>query len=93
MDHADENPLLDANLTDGSSSDTSVDDISLFKTLIQPPSHTVLQTVNIRTHVAVELSLSESNYAEWKCFFDAFIGKFGLRSHLTDAPTTDNRRD
>lgn len=89
----DENPLADVDLSDGSSCDTSVEDLSLSKTLIQTPPHTVLQTVNIHTHVPVELSIAESNYAEWKSFFDTFIGKFGLRSHLTTTPTSANRRD
>jgi hypothetical protein len=33
------------------------------------------------------------NYSEWRCFFDAFAGKFGLSSHLTSSPTAANRRD
>ena len=52
----------------------------------------MLQTVNIKNHVPVELDLTESNYTEWRCFFDTFVGKFGLSSHLT-SPTGANRRD
>ncbi|XP_066309033.1 uncharacterized protein [Miscanthus floridulus] len=37
--------------------------------------------------------LVESNYTEWRCFFDAFISKFGLGSHLSSPPTADDRRD
>jgi hypothetical protein len=94
MDASDANPFLNANLFDGSSS-TSFDDAgSLSDVIIQHPSHTVLQMVNIHhTHVPVKLSLSESNYTEWKSFFDAFIGKFGLTSHLTSAPTINDRHD
>ena len=49
--------------------------------------------MNIKNHVPVELDLTESNYTEWQCFFDAFIDKFGLSSHLTSSPTGTNRRD
>jgi hypothetical protein len=41
----------------------------------------------------MELDLTESNYSEWRCFFDAFIGKFSLSSHLTSSPTPANRHD
>jgi hypothetical protein len=56
-----------------------------------PPA--VLQTVNIESHVPVELDIAVSNYTEWRCFFDAFIGKFSLSSHLSSQPTTENRCD
>jgi hypothetical protein len=93
----DVNPLANADLSDGesssSSSKSSVVGASFTETFIQPHSPTVLQTVSIKNHVPVELDLTESNYSEWRCFFDAFIGKFGLTSHLTSSPTTANRRD
>jgi hypothetical protein len=38
-------------------------------------------------------SLIFRNYVEWRCFFDAVIGKFGLTTHITDAPTSAKRRD
>jgi hypothetical protein len=91
---ADENPPLNADLSDDDTSSQSSDgSASAADSIIQPPPSTVLQTVNIRHHVPVELSLTESNYAEWRDFFDFFIGKFGLTSHLTVAPTSANRHD
>ncbi|CAD6259706.1 unnamed protein product [Miscanthus lutarioriparius] len=54
---------------------------------------TVLQTVNIKSYIPVELDIAESNYTERRCFFDASIGKFGISSHLTSPPTAANRRD
>ena len=91
----DTNPLHDADLSDGesSSSTSSRGRVSFTETVVQPPSSTVLQTVKIKNHVPVELDLTESNYTEWRCFFDAFVGKFGLSSHLTSSPTGANRRD
>jgi hypothetical protein len=53
----------------------------------------VLHTVNIKSHVPIELDLTESNYTEWRCLFDAFVGKFGLSDHLSSLPTTENHRD
>jgi hypothetical protein len=49
--------------------------------------------VNIKSHVPVLLELAEPNYDEWRCFFDAFLGKFGLTSHVTSPPTSIQRRD
>jgi hypothetical protein len=91
----DANPLSNADPSDGesSSSTSSVNGASYTETVIQPPSSTVLQTVNIRTHVPVKLDITESNYTKSRCFLDAFIGKFGLSSHLTVAPTSANRHD
>jgi hypothetical protein len=43
--------------------------------------------MNIKSHDPVELDIAESNYTEWRCFFNAFIGKFSLRSHLSLPPT------
>lgn len=86
----DVNPLINGDLSGDDSSSQSSDGSD---SIIQPPSSTVLQTVNIRHHVPVKLSLSESNYAEGREFFDTFIGKFGLTSHLTAVPTSANRHD
>ena len=47
---------------------------------ISPPPAAVLQTVNIKYDVPIVLELAEPNYDEWRYFFDAFIGKFGLGS-------------
>ena len=88
------NPLYD--LPNSSDSDfensytSSIDDVS---PAINTPTAAVLQTVNIKSHALVELDLADPNYAEWCCFFYAFIGKFSLRSHLTSPPTPENRRD
>ena len=92
----DVNPLFEFNQSDAdsSSSGSSVSYEASFDAPVLPtPTAAVLQTVNIKTHVPVELNLAESNYTEWRCFFDAFIGKFGLGSHLSSPPTIDNRRD
>ena len=92
----DVNPHFEFNQSDAdsSSSGSSVSYEASFDAPVLPtPTTAVLQTVNIKTHVPVELNLAESNYTEWRCFFDAFIGKFGLGSHLSSPPTIDNRRD
>jgi hypothetical protein len=92
-----ENPLFQGDLSDAasshSSSASSDDALSLTDSFVQPPSATVLQTVNIKNHIPVELDLTDSNYTEWRSFFDTVVGKFGLRSHLTVAPTSANRHD
>jgi hypothetical protein len=92
----DVNPLFNANLSDGDNSSASSISGESFTgpapTVTTPPV-AVLQTVNIRAHVPVELSITDSNYTEWRCFFDAFVGKFGLSSHLSSPPTPDDRRD
>ena len=43
--------------------------------------------------IPVILELTEPNYAEWRTFFDAFIGKFGLSDHLFSPPTPAQRHD
>jgi hypothetical protein len=48
---------------------------------------------SVESHVPVVLDLVEPNYDKWRCFFDAFIGKFGLESHLSSPPTPAQRRD
>jgi hypothetical protein len=76
------------------SSGSSIDfDASFDAPAIAAPPVAVLQTVNIKAHVPAELDLAESIYTEWCCFFDAFIGKFGLDSHLSSPPTADNCHD
>ncbi|TVU03330.1 hypothetical protein EJB05_51139, partial [Eragrostis curvula] len=50
------------------------------------PKHTtaaMLPTVNIRAHVPVTLDVNESNYSEWRMFFDSVLGKFGLAEHIS----------
>lgn len=41
----------------------------------------------------IVLDIAESNYTEWHCFFDAFISKFGLGSHLSSQPTSAQHQD
>jgi hypothetical protein len=92
----DVNPLLDNDLFDGENSSTSSSSSGASLTssapIITTPSTAVLQTINIKSHVPVVLELTEPNYAEWREFFDAFIGKFGLTDHLS-TPTKAQRRD
>lgn len=56
-----------------------------------PPAATTLQTVNIRSHVPVVLDLAEPNYAQWRCFFDSVVGKFGIHGHLSASPSAADR--
>ena len=49
--------------------------------------------MNIRSHVPVVLDVAEPNHAEWRCFFDSVIGKFGLAAHVAVPPTRRQRRD
>ncbi|XP_066396521.1 uncharacterized protein [Miscanthus floridulus] len=90
------NPLFNTDISDVESSSTSSASISsdsyTAPAMTMPPA-AVLQTVNIKTHVPVELDIAESNYTEWCCFFDAFVGKFGLSNHLATPLTPADRRD
>ncbi|XP_066320050.1 uncharacterized protein [Miscanthus floridulus] len=93
------NPLFNADVSDvessstSSTSSTSIDGDSYTTPAKTTPQVAVLQTANIKNHVPVELDIAESNYMEWTCFFDAFVGKFGLNNHLTTPPTPANRHD
>jgi hypothetical protein len=93
----DANPLVDGDLSDGENSSASSSSSSASLTgsapVVTTPSTAVLQTVNIKSHIPVVLELTEPNYAEWRTFFDAFIGKFGLTDHLSTPPTKAQRRD
>ena len=62
---------------DSSSSSSSAADSGAAPVLPPPLSASTLQTVNIRSHVPVVLDIAEPNHAEWRCFFDSVIGKFG----------------
>jgi hypothetical protein len=92
-----DNPLFNADIFDVESSSTSSAGGESYTgptaTNIGPPTTTVLQTVNIKSHVPVVLELTEPNYDEWRTFFDAFIGKFGLGDHLSSLPTPAQRHD
>jgi hypothetical protein len=46
----------------------------------------VVQTVNIWNHVPILVDITDSNYNQWRCFFDAVLGKFGLDAHVTVPP-------
>lgn len=37
----------------------------------QPTASTVVQVVNIRSHVPILLDMAEPNYNLWRCFFDS----------------------
>lgn len=88
------NPLYDIpNSSDASSENSFTSSVDDVPPAVTTPTAAVLQTVNIKSHVPIELDLANSNYAEWCSFFDAFIGKFGLRSHLSSQPTPENRLD
>ncbi|XP_066351282.1 uncharacterized protein [Miscanthus floridulus] len=94
MPTVDENPLFDADQSTSDSSEasfTSSVDIDVSATNTPPTS--VLQTVNIKSHVPVLLKLAEPNYDEWRCFFDTFLSKFGLTSHVSPLPTSIQRCD
>ncbi|CAD6264375.1 unnamed protein product [Miscanthus lutarioriparius] len=76
-----------------SSPESSVDgEVSPAAAVNSPPA-AVLQTVNIKSHMPVVLALAEPNYDEWRCFMDAFLGKFGLTPHVSSPPTVLQRRD
>jgi hypothetical protein len=92
----DRNPLLDADVSDGGSSSHSSDGFSFTGaagSIVATPPIAVLQTVNIKAHVPVVLELANPNYDEWRCFFDAFLGKFNLTSHVSSQPTHEQRHD
>ncbi|XP_015635638.1 uncharacterized protein [Oryza sativa Japonica Group] len=58
---------------------------------VPAPSTSVLQTVNIRSHVPVVLDLDVSNYSQWRCSFESVLGKFGLEAHVQEPPALDLR--
>jgi hypothetical protein len=90
----DSNPLFDADVSDVDSNSSSSTDIGESYTAAPSTLPTnVLQSINIKSHIPVELDINDSNYTEWRCFIDAFIGKFGIGSHLSCPPTTANRRE
>ncbi|CAN6304092.1 unnamed protein product [Urochloa humidicola] len=60
--------------------------------VLPPAPATVVQTVNIRSHVPVTIDMDESNYTQWRCFFDSVLGKFNLTTHVA-SPTPMEQRD
>jgi hypothetical protein len=57
----------------------------------QPVSAAVLQTVNIRSHVSVLIEFDDSNYSQWRCFFESVLGKFGITDHVRSPPPLAQR--
>ncbi|XP_066309406.1 uncharacterized protein [Miscanthus floridulus] len=96
MDHMDDNPLFGLSMSSAPSSPSSptssVTSETPAPTAAAPPV-AVLQTVNIKSHVPVVLELANPNYDEWCCFFDAFLGKFNLGSHISSPPTAEQCHD
>lgn len=92
MSNFDMNPLFDvpSSAHDSSSSSASV---SAGDAPPTAPSAASLQMVNIKSHVPIVLSVAESNHADWRCFFDSVLGKFGLNSHITAAPSVTHLHD
>jgi hypothetical protein len=93
MPTMDDNPLFDADQSDTSSEASYTSSVAIDGSAASTPPTFVLQTVNIKNHVPVLLELAEPNYDEWRCFFDAFLGKFGLTSHVSSPPTSAQRHD
>ena len=56
---------------------------------LPPAPVSVVQQINIRSHVPIVLSLKESNYGQWRCCFDSVLGKFGLAPHVFSPPPLD----
>ncbi|XP_062224693.1 uncharacterized protein LOC133923398 [Phragmites australis] len=67
-------------------SDSPLDGVTL-----PPAPASVVQTINIRSHVPVTLDINDSNYSQWRCFFDSVLGKFGLTAHVSSPPALDQR--
>jgi hypothetical protein len=38
--------------------------------------------INIQAHVPVVLDMDESNFCQWRTFFDLTFKKFGLTNHI-----------
>jgi len=50
---------------------------SVFLVFINPYA-----SVNVKTHVPIELDLRLPNYNKWNALFTAMCGKFGLLGHI-----------
>ncbi|CAN6238986.1 unnamed protein product [Urochloa humidicola] len=72
---------------DHSSSSDADDEV-----VLPPAPASVVQTINIRSHVPVTLDMEDSNYSQWRCLFDTVLGKFGLTAHVT-SPALMEQRD
>lgn len=73
------------------SSDSSAPFASTVPAAPQPAPTSVVQTVNIRSHVPVLLDMVELNYTQWWCIFDFVLGKFGLDNHIHSPPALAQR--
>ncbi|XP_066395893.1 uncharacterized protein [Miscanthus floridulus] len=98
MDHMDNNPLFGLNLSiapssRSSSPTSSLDSDAPIHTTAAAPLVAVLQTVNIKSRVPIVLELANPNYDERCYFFNAFLSKFNLGSHIFSPPTVEQRRD
>jgi hypothetical protein len=49
---------------------------------LPPAPATVVQTVNISSHVPVVLDLADSNYSQWRTVFGSTLGKLGFTTHV-----------
>ncbi|XP_039815175.1 uncharacterized protein LOC120678083 [Panicum virgatum] len=67
-----------------SSSSDDAGDVAL-----PPAPAAVVQQINIRSHIPITLGLKESNYSQWRCYFDSVLGKFGLAPHVFSPPPLD----
>jgi hypothetical protein len=74
-----------------SSSSSDLGDSNLFLDALQHASLAVVQTVNIRNHVPIQLDLSDSNYSQWCCLLDSVLGKSGLVPHVRSPPPIADR--
>lgn len=93
MADTEDNPLFGVHLSSLNIDSSDASSIKDDAPLVAPPSTTILQIVNIKSHVLVVLDLVELNYDEYCCFFDSLIEKFGLESHLSSPPTLAQRCD
>lgn len=51
----------------------------------EPPSAaSAIVKINIHAHVPVVLDMDESNFRQWRTFFDLTFKKFGLTDHIDD---------
>jgi hypothetical protein len=86
----DRNSLFDPEDSSNSDGESYIGAASV---VLPTPRAAILQTVNIKSHVPVVLVLADANYDEWRCFMDAFLGKFNLNSHVSKPLIELHRRD
>ncbi|KAF8667722.1 hypothetical protein HU200_052676 [Digitaria exilis] len=88
-------PCITSHTLSGSRSDTHSDSSSSsgVESLAAPATASLLQSVNIRSHVPVLLDIDESKYGQWSCSFVSVLGKFGIADHVTTPPSLEDERD